>query len=423
MFDLIIKNADLDGKLTGIGIKDGIIKAIRPHIEEPSKDTIDAKDKIITSAFANMHTHAAMSLLKGIGQDLPLMDWLQKVIWPLESKFVSKEFVKAGTELAIAKMIREGTTFFLDMYFFEEEMASIVEQAGIRAGLGFGILDFPTKVASTPDEHIDRAKHFMHNFKDNKSIIPVICPHSPYTCSKSTLKKVINLRDEYNAYIHMHISETKKEVENLYLEHGKYPIEYLNDIGLLNERFIGAHGVHLNDEEIAIAKEKSITIVHCPDSNLKLGSGIAPIWKYVKSGVRIALGTDSEASNDNLSMMEEMSIMAKLQKGYLQDPTAMPINKAIKIATKNGFEAFNIKAGEIKEGFDADIIIINPNDITNIPIYNKKASILYSLNSSYIETTIARGKVLYHKGEFKTLDIEKIIYNTKHWQDKISNAL
>ncbi|GAB6078189.1 amidohydrolase [Hydrogenobaculum acidophilum] len=424
MLDIIIRNAKIDGKIVDIGIKDGIIKSLKPNIEESSKETIDAKDKIVMPSFCNMHTHAAMSLLKGIGQDLTLMDWLQKVIWPLEGRFVSKDFVKDGTTLAVAKMIRGGTTFFLDMYFFEEEVANVVEDAGIRAGIGFGILDFPTKVASTPKEYLERAKYFVETFKSSDSVIPVLCPHSVYTCSKNTLYSVLELSQKLDTYIHMHISETRKEVEGVIEKYSQYPLEYLDEIGILSDKFIGAHGVHLNDDEINIASQRNITIVHCPDSNLKLGSGIAPIWKYVKHGVRVALGTDGEASNDNLSMLEEASIMTKLQKGYFEDSTAMPINVALDIATKNGFEAFNIKAGVLEEGYDADIIVINPNnDIANIPIYNEKALILYSLNESAIETTIARGKILYHKGEFKTIDIEKVKFNVKSWQEKIENAL
>ncbi len=424
MFDIVIKNAKLENKILDIGIKDGVIKSLKPNIEEPAKDVIDAKDKIVMSSFCNMHTHAAMSLLKGIGQDLTLMDWLQKVIWPLEGRFVSKEFVKDGTSLAVAKMIRGGTTFFLDMYFFEEEVADVVEESGIRAGIGFGILDFPTKVASSPKEYLERAKHFVETFKHHSSVIPVLCPHSVYTCSKETLISSLELSQKLDTYIHMHVSETRKEVEGIIEKYSKRPLEYLDEIGILSNKFIGAHGVHLSDEEIDIASKRNITIVHCPESNLKLGSGIAPVWKYIKAGVRVALGTDGEASNDNLSMLEEASIMTKLQKGYFEDSTVMPVDTALDIATKNGFEAFNIKAGVIKEGYDADIIIINPNDeISNIPIYDEKALILYSLNESAVETTIARGKILYHKGEFKTIDIEKLKFNVKHWQEKIKSAL
>ncbi len=424
MFDILIKNARINDKILDIGIKDGIIKSLKTNIEEPAKYIIDAKDKIVMSSFCNMHTHAAMSLLKGIGQDLTLMDWLQKVIWPLEESFVSKEFVKDGTSLAVAKMIRGGTTFFLDMYFFEEEVANVVEEAGIRAGIGFGILDFPTKVASTPKEYLERAKYFIESFKHHSSVIPVLCPHSVYTCSKKTLYSVLELSQKLDTYIHMHISETRKEVDGILEKYSKYPLEYLEEIGILSNKFIGAHGVHLNEDEISIASKRKITIVHCPDSNLKLGSGIAPVWKYIKNGINIALGTDGEASNDNLSMLEEVSIMAKLQKGYFEDSTAMPIDTALSIATKNGFEAFNIKAGVLEEGYDADIIILNPNnDISNIPIYDEKALILYSLNESAVETTIARGKVLYHKGEFKTIDIEKVKFNVKLWQEKIRSAL
>ena len=423
-YDLLIRDTLLPDRGTvDIAVKDGRISKIARNIEAEANYVINANGKIALPSFANMHTHVPMSLLRGIGADLPLMDWLQKVIWPLEGEFVSPEFVRAGTELGILEMIRSGTTLFMDMYFFEEEVGEVVREAGIRAGLGFGILDFPTKVAKTPEEYIKRAREFAESFKGKELVFPVICPHAPYTCSPETLRKAKELADELDLYLHIHVAETKGEVERIREEYGATPVRHLEGIGFLSDKVLCAHMVWLDEEEIEIVKERNAKIAHCPESNLKLASGIAPVPEYVRKGIHLCLGTDGPASNDNLDMLEEMATMAKLHKGAAMDAKAMDAKTALKIATENGFSAVGIKAGRIEEGYEADLILIDPESPHLQPLYDPVAQIVYSAQSSDIDTVICRGRVVMEKRELKTLDEERILFEAKRWGERIKGFL
>ena len=424
-FDLLIKGvlvADR-GVKADIGIKEGKISKIEPDIEAEAKYTIRAEGRIALPSFANMHTHVPMSLLRGLGADLPLMDWLQKVIWPLEGEFVSPEFVKAGAELGILEMIRSGTTLFMDMYFFEEVVGEVAESAGIRAGLGFGILDFPTKVAKTPEEYLRKARDFAKGLKGHDLVFPVICPHAPYTCSPDTLRRAKELAEELGLYLHIHVAETKGEVERIKKEFGKTPVSHLESVGFLSEKVLCAHMVYLTEEEVEIVRERGVKVAHCPESNLKLASGIAPIPEYVRKGVHVCLGTDGSASNDNLDMLEETSTMAKLHKGATLDAKAIDARTALKIATENGFSAVGIKAGKVEEGYEADLILINPDSPHLQPLYDPIAQVVYSAKSSDIETVICKGRVLMEKREVKTMDEERILYEAKRWGERIGSFL
>ncbi len=423
-YDLLIKSAILPERgSVDIGIKDGKIAKIEKSIEADADYTVHANRKLALPSFANMHTHVPMSLLRGIGADLPLMDWLQKVIWPLEGEFVSPEFVRAGTELGVLEMIRSGTTLFMDMYFFEEEVGEVAKSAGIRAGLGFGILDFPTKVANTPEEYIRRAREFAQSLKNEELVFPVICPHAPYTCSPDTLRRAKELADELDLYLHIHVSETRGEVEKIKEEYGKTPVRHLESIGFLSDKVLCAHMVWLDDEEMEIVKERNVKIAHCPESNLKLASGIAPIPEYVRRGIKVSLGTDGPASNDNLDMLEELSTMAKLHKGANLDAKAMDAGTALKIATENGFSSVGIKAGRIEEGYEADLILVETENPHLQPLYDPIAQVVYSARSSDIDTVVCRGRVVMEKGEVKTLDEERILYEAKRWGEKIRNFI
>ena len=423
-YDLLIRSATLPGRgRVDIGIRDGKIKKIEKSIEAEADYTVHANGKLVLPSFANMHTHVPMSLLRGIGADLPLMDWLQKVIWPLEGEFVSPEFVRAGAELGILEMIKSGTTLFMDMYFFEEEVGEVAKSAGIRAGLGFGILDFPTKVAKTPEEYIERAREFAKSLKGEELVFPVICPHAPYTCSPDTLRKTKELAEELDLYLHIHVAETKGEVERIKEEYGKTPVRHLESIGFLSEKVLCAHMVWLDEEEMEIVKEKNVKIAHCPESNLKLASGIAPVPEYVRKGIHVCLGTDGSASNDNLDMLEELATMAKLHKGANLDAKAMDARTALKIATENGFSAVGIKAGKIEEGYEADLLLIETENPHLQPLYDPIAQVVYSARSSDIDTVVCRGKILMEKGEVKALDEEKILYEAKKWGERISGFL
>ena len=422
--DLLIKSAHLPGRgEVDVAVKGGIIARIGKDIQAEADYIVHANGKILLPSFANMHTHVPMSLLRGIGADLPLMDWLQKVIWPLEGEFVSPEFVRVGAELGVLEMIKSGTTLFMDMYFFEEEVGEVAKEAGVRAGLGFGILDFPTKVAKTPDEYINRARTFAESVKGDDLVFPVICPHAPYTCSPNTLTKAKDLAEGLDIYLHIHVAETKGEVEKIKEEYGKTPVRHLEDIGFLSDRVLCAHMVWLDEEEMDIVKDRGVKVAHCPESNLKLASGVAPVPEYVRKGIHVTLGTDGSASNDNLDMLEELSTMAKLHKGVKVDAKAMDAITALEIATEKGFSAVGIKAGRIEEGYDADMILIDTDKPHLQPLYDPVAQIVYSARSSDIDTVICKGRVLMEKREIKTLDEEKILREAKEWGEKIKGFI
>ncbi|GBC88175.1 5-methylthioadenosine/S-adenosylhomocysteine deaminase [bacterium HR13] len=424
MLDILIKQAIVpDRGIFDIAIKEGRIIRIERDIKEEARHTIRADGKIAIPSFANMHTHISMSLLRGIGSDLTLMDWLQKVIWVLEGEFVSPEFVREGALLGIAESIMSGTTLLMDMYFFEEAVAQVALSAGIRVGLGFGILDFPTKVASGPEEYLKRAEEFIKTFKGEELVFPVLCPHATYTCSPTTLLKVKELAEREGVLIHTHVAETKSEVESVKEKYGKTPIKHLESLGFVSDRVLMAHMVWLDEEEKAIVKERGAKVLHCPESNLKLASGIAPVWEYISMGIHVCLGTDGPASNDNLDMLEEMSLMAKLQKGYSLSAKAMDARTALKIATENGFLACGIKAGKIEEGYEADLILIDTQKPHLQPLYDPVAQIVYSAKSSDIDTVICRGKILMEKRELKTIDMEELLHIAKKWKEKITGFI
>lgn len=424
-FDLLVRNVIIPEKGEGydIGVKEGRIVKIAKNIQGEAKEVILGDGKIIFPSFANVHTHIPMTLLRGLGADLPLMDWLQKVIWPLESEFVSPQFVRDGTLLGLVEAIRSGTTLFIDMYFFEEVVGEVCEEVGIRAGLGFGILDFPTKVAKTPEEYIERARKFIEDFKNREYVFPVICPHAPYTCSPKTLRMAKELADEYGLLLHIHVAETKGEVERIKEEYGTTPILHLDSIGFLDKNVLCAHVVWTTEEEREILKEKEVKVAHCPESNLKLASGIAPISDYVRRGILVGLGTDGAASNDNLNMHEETSTCAKLHKGANLDAKAIDAKTALKLGTENGFKIAGIKAGRIEEGFEADFILVNTNFPEFHPLYDPIAQFIYSASSECIDTVVCKGKVLMEKRELKTIDEEEVYRKARDWREKILSKL
>ncbi len=424
-FDLLIKNVVIPGRGEGldIAVKEGKIARIEAGIESPSLQVLQGRGKLALPSFANVHTHASMTLLRGIGADLPLMDWLQKVIWPLEGKFVSPEFVRDGALLSVAEMIRSGTTLFMDMYFFEESVAKVVKEAGIRAGLGFGILDFPTKVAGTPREYIERAKRFVEEFKGEDTVFPVICPHAAYTCSPKTLAMAKELADGEGLLLHIHVAETQSEVEQVRSQYGNTPVRHLERVGFLDSNVLCAHMVWLDEEEIEIVKEKGVKVAHCPESNLKLASGVAPVPTYISKGILVGLGTDGAASNDNLDMLEELSTMAKLHKGANLSAKAIDARTAFKIATENGFAIAGVRAGRIEEGYEADLILLDTEVPHLQPLYDPIAQVVYSARSSDIDTVICKGRVVMEKRELKTLDEEEVLYIAKRWGERIRASL
>jgi len=387
---LLIKNVILDGKKKDIYVKEGKIEKIGFKINRKADRKIDGRGKkAILPGLINSHTHAAMTLFRGYGDDLPLNEWLEKKIWPLEQK-LTKEDVYWGTKLAILEMIKTGTTCFNDMYWFQESLIEVAEEMGIRAIIGLLLLD------SFPMGGKKNVKKSWQAFKKRKfkTVTFSIAPHAIYTVSKENLIWAKNLAKKNNLILHLHLSETEKEVKDCLRKHGMRPVEYLDKIGFLNKNCVLAHAVWLSSREIKILGKRKCSVVYNPCSNMKLASGIFPYSELKKAKVNICLGTDGAASNNNLDLFEEMKFASLLQKVKEENPTVAPASEIFKTATKNSALALRIAAGKIKKGSLADLILIDLNHICLRPGHNLISDLVYSCSGFCVSDVICNGKIL-----------------------------
>lgn len=426
--NLLIKGVTLlpmDGKEEVIKNTNIYIEGNRiAHIGELQKDlkvdrVIDGKNKVAMPGLINAHTHIAMSLLRNYADDLPLQEWLTQKIWPQEAKLVAND-VYWGSLLSMVEMIQSGTTTFLDMYFFMEEVGRGIEESGMRGVLTRGIIE----EKGLEKEKLDYTRNLYNEWNGRDGRIKVmVAPHAPYTCSPSYLKDILDLAVELDAGIHIHLSETKKEVDDSFSEYGKSPVKHVYDLGLFKQPTVAAHCVHVDDEDIKILKGNNVSVVYNPSSNLKLASGFAPIDKILKSGINIALGTDGSSSNNNLNMFEEIHIASIVNKAVNMDAESVKAYDAIKMATINGAKAlgWSNEIGSIEVNKKADIILIDLDKPHLCPIHNVVSALAYSAQGSDVDTVIVDGKVIMEKREIKTLDIEKIMYNAQKLADNLIN--
>ncbi|KNF09196.1 5-methylthioadenosine/S-adenosylhomocysteine deaminase MtaD [Gottschalkia purinilytica] len=396
-----------------IGIEGDKIKYIGKIPNDFNADkTIDATNKLVMPGLINAHTHIPMSLFRNYADDIPFWEWLTERIWPLEKRLTG-EHVYWGSMLSIAEMIMSGITSFSDMYFLTDGIPRAVEETGVRGVLSKGL------VGKDEDDNreFEEIREFIKiwNEKADGRITTRIAPHAPYSCLPGYMRRAIELAKEYNLGIHVHLSESKKEIEDSYKAFGKSPIQHVNDIGLFELPTLAAHCVYVSDEDIKILAEKNVCVVNNPGSNLKLGNGFAPVDKMLKSGVNLALGTDGSASNNNLNMFEEINLAALINKGINTDPTSVPASTAIKMATINGAKGIGLESeiGSIEINKKADIILIDLNKPHLYPRYNLMSSLAYSVQASDVDTVIVDGKILMENRELKTIDIEKVIYNSE----------
>lgn len=406
--DIVIK----DGKIVDIG---------KDKKSEYYGKTVVCRNKIAIPGLINTHTHAAMTLLRGYGSDNPLKVWLEEYIWPAEGRFVSYEFVKDGTEIAVYEMLRTGTTTFVDMYFYENAVADVIQKAGIRGILSTGILDFPTPGAKTPDEGIRKTVDFINEYKDSPFVIPAIGPHAPYTCSPETLKKAYEVAEKYDILYHIHIAETEFEVNTVKEKYGKTPVEHLDSVGVLSERTLAAHMVYPSDKEIDILSERQVKVAHCPESNLKLASGIAPVPEMIQKGVIVGIGTDGTASNDNLDIIGEISTAAKLHKGFKKDPTVLNAKEALLMATRWGAQAVRMedKIGSLETGKFADVVLLDMNDPRLNPLYDPYTQIVYSSSGLDVDTVIIGGEIKVLSKKVLPVDKDYLLEKAEYWKRKI----
>ncbi len=380
---------------------------------------------IVLPGFINTHTHAAMVLFRGIADDLPLHTWLSQHIWPLEAKFLSEEFVYDGTRLACLEMLKSGTTTFNDMYFFTNSIAEAAKSLGIRAVVGQGVLDFPTPSGKGADDYLRKAQDFIDKYKNDSLIQPAVAPHAIYTCSRDTLLKSKELAIKNQVPMHIHLSETFREVNDCIKQHGKRPVKYLSDIGFLEGNICAAHVVWLDQEEIDILAERKVGVSHCIESNLKLSSGIAPISQMIKKGVKVSMGTDGAASNNNLDLLEEISIAAKVQKGITGDPTVVDVKSCMKMLTIWGAECLGLekKIGSIEIGKKADIIVMDIKKPHLQPIYNIFSTIIYSAKAPDIVHVFVNGCPVIVHGKHTMVEEDEILDKCLFWASKIKNHL
>lgn len=372
----------------------------------------------------NSHTHAAMTLFRGIADDLPLMEWLNEHIWPAEQKWISNEFVEDGSRLAIAEMLRGGTTCFNDMYFYPDHTAEIAMEAGIRAVIGLIMLDFPTAWARDPEEYLEKGEHVHDRFKHSPLIRTAFAPHAPYTVSDSPLQRIGTIAEELDVQIHMHVHETESEVRQSVEQHGKRPLQRLNELGLVSNRLVAVHMTQLNADEIELAAKFGVNIIHCPESNLKLASGYCPVAELLKSGINLATGTDGAASNNDLDMVGEMRTTGLLAKAIAGDPSAVPAHTALQMATLNGARALGIDSftGSLTPGKEADIVAIDLDVLETQPLYDPVSQIVYSSSRNQVTDVWIGGKQVLENRELLTINEEQVRQKAKHWQEKLKEV-
>src|SRR3954470_20100588 len=389
------------------------------------RDTIDAAGSVVMPGLVNTHTHAPMVLFRGLADDLALMDWLQKYIFPAEAKTVSPELVRVGTRLAAVEMIESGTTPFVDMYYFEEEIAKAAFEAGLRGVLGETIIQFPVADAKTPAEGLARAERFIREFKDNGLVVPAVAPHALYTNDKATLIASAELARKHGVPIVIHFAETEDEVRVAREQYQMTPTTALDSIGLLGPTTIGAHGVWVNDADIAILKRTGTGVAHNPDSNRKLASGAAPVAKYLAAGVKLVLGTDGAGSNNDLDMFEAMRQASFLAKHSTRDPTAVKAQEALDMATLGGARVIGMEKllGSLEAGKRADLITVSTHSARQTPLYDPVSHLVYVTHGEDVRNTIVNGKVLMRDRQLTTLNREQVIAEANRLAARVRDAV
>ena len=435
--DLIVYNAtivtmDAAGRVLprgAVAISGRDITAVEPAEAIASrytaKETLDAGGQIVLPGLINTHTHAPMVLYRGLADDMALMEWLQKYIFPAEAKTVTAEFVRAGTRLAALEMIQSGTTTFTDMYYFEEEIARTTKAAGLRGVLGQTVIQFPVADAKTPAEALTRTEAFLKEFASDELIVPAIAPHSMYTLDRATLKAVRALADQYSAPVLIHLAETADESKTSMARHKMSPTRYLESIGFWGPKTLAAHAVWLDQADIRILARRKIPVSHNPESNMKLASGIAKVPALRREGVTVGLGTDGAASNNDLDMFEAMRQAAFLHKLATNDPRTVPAKTALEMATIEGARALGMdqQIGSIEPGKRADLILVTVAGARQTPMYDPLSHLVYVARGDDVTTTIVNGRVLMRDRKVLTLNEADVIKEANAVAIKVRQAV
>jgi len=406
--------------LGALAVKGDSILAVGPEDEIKKEytavETVDCKGKVLMPGLVNAHTHVPMTLLRGIADDLRLDVWLQGYMWPVEREFASREFVGLGTSIACAELIRSGVTTFNDMYFYEEEVAKASAQAGMRAVCGQSILKFPTPDAKSYEDSMEQARDYIQRWKEHPLITPSIAPHAPYTTTDYILRETSNLAQEFDIPLHIHLSETSFEVENMRRDEGMPVIPYVKKQGLLEAKVIAAHCVHIDAGEIRTLHHAGAGVSHNPSSNLKLASGFAPVTKMLTTGLNVGIGTDGPASNNDLDMFEEVRLAAFIAKAVTNDPTSLPASQALLMGTRLGAQALHIGhlTGSLTPGRRADLILVDLKPVHNSPSFrrsmdNTYAQIVYASKSTDVSDVMINGKWVMRDRKLLTVNEEELL--------------
>lgn len=424
--DIIIEGGILVSMVTGeepipnarVSIKGDKIVEIQTGYDGPRPpgvvETIDARSGIIMPGLVNAHSHTAMTLFRGLSDDLPLKQWLFEKIFPAESKYLAPETVYWGAMLGCLEMIASGTTCLADGYFFQDDTFRAVRKSGLRALIAQGIIDFPAPGVSDPKKNLTVGKEFLERWIGHSDLIaPGLFCHSPITCSEETLKKAMRISRDFSLPLQIHLSETSDEVGQILKRTGLRPVHYLEKIGLLGEDLIASHGVHLDGGELELLSRKGVKLVHAPESNMKLSSGVAPVSEMVRMGLSVGLGTDGCASNNNLDLFQEMDSASKLAKVFTRNPTSLDARTVLKMATLGGAVVLGLEkeVGSIEVGKKADIIVVDLQSPHLVPLYDPFSAVVYSASGADVKDVLVNGRVLMKDRKFRTLDPVEIMEN------------
>ncbi|MGH8743977.1 MAG: TRZ/ATZ family hydrolase [Burkholderiales bacterium] len=410
-----------------LAIRDGLIQAILPTVDAHSQFHADRRVRLENHALIpgliNLHTHAAMTLMRGLADDLPLMDWLNRHIWPAEGKHVSHPFVYDGTMLACAEMLRGGITCFNDMYFFPEATAQAAVEAGLRAAVGIIVIEFPSRYAGDPEDYLNKGLAVRDEWRAQPLLTFCMAPHAPYTVSDKTFEKLLTYAQQLDLPIHIHVQETQHEIQQSLAQYKIRPLERLHNLGLLGPNFIAVHAVHLTPQEIALLSGEACGVAHCPSSNLKLASGFAPVAELLEQGINVGLGTDGAASNNRLDLFEEMRLAAMLAKAVSGRADALPAHQALQMATLNGAKALGLdgKTGSLKTGKAADIAAVDFSEIELAPCFDPVSHLVYAAGREQVSHVWVNGKLLLENRGLTTLNAGELAAKARYWQEKIGN--
>jgi 5-methylthioadenosine/S-adenosylhomocysteine deaminase len=404
------------GKILGLHPSGEARRRYRPHRE------VVLDRHILIPGLVNAHGHTPMTLLRGYADDLPLQRWLEEHIWPAEGRWVGEDFVRDGAELALAEMLKTGTTCFADMYFFPDLVAKLAWQHGVRCQVAFPVIDMASAWARGIDEYIHKGLTLFDTFKDHEMVTVAFGPHAPYTVDDATLDKIAVLASEVEAGIQIHLHETAGEVRDALSATGQRPIERLRDHGLLTPATQCVHMTQANDTDLALLAESGAHVIHCPRSNLKLASGFCPVHLLQEAGINVALGTDGAASNNNLDMLEELQFSALLAKGVSGEPTALPAARALRMATLDGARALGLDAvtGSLEAGKSADLAAVDLGDIGCQPMYNPLSQLIYSHGSNGVSHVWVNGKSLLEDRALQTFNEHELMAKARQWQQRIA---